>query len=110
MTAEDTLLAMSYKVDGIIISNHGGRQLDGSPATLDALVECVDAAKGSIPIHVDGGFRRGSDIFKALALGADCCWVGRVALWGLAVCLVHSNLIFTLLERISSSKFAQKQS
>jgi isopentenyl diphosphate isomerase/L-lactate dehydrogenase-like FMN-dependent dehydrogenase len=67
------------------VSNHGGRQLDGVPASLDALVECVDAARGRIPIYVDGGFRKGSDIIKALALGADCVWVGRPALWGLAV-------------------------
>jgi len=71
-------------VDGIIVSNHGGRQLDGTPATLDALVECAEAAKGRIAIFIDGGFRKGSDIFKALALGADCVWVGRPALWGLA--------------------------
>jgi isopentenyl diphosphate isomerase/L-lactate dehydrogenase-like FMN-dependent dehydrogenase len=85
LTAEDTLLAVKYGVDGVVVSNHGGRQLDGVPATLDALPECVEAAAGRIPVHVDGGFRKGSDIFKALALGADCCWVGRVAIWGLAV-------------------------
>lgn len=85
LTAEDTLLAVKYGVDGVIVSNHGGRQLDDVPATLDALPECVEAAAGRIPVHVDGGFRKGSDIFKALALGADCCWVGRVAIWGLAV-------------------------
>jgi len=84
LTAEDTLLAVKYGVDGVVVSNHGGRQLDGVPATLDALPECVEAAAGRIPVHVDGGFRKGSDIFKALALGADCCWVGRVAIWGLA--------------------------
>ena len=85
LTAEDTLLAVKYGADGVIVSNHGGRQLDGVLATLDALPECVKAAAGRIPIHIDGGFRKGSDIFKALALGADCCWVGRVAVWGLAV-------------------------
>ena len=85
LTAEDTLMAVQHGVDGIIVSNHGGRQLDGVPATIDALVECVKAAEGKIPIHVDGGFRKGADIFKALALGADCCWVGRPAIWGLAV-------------------------
>jgi isopentenyl diphosphate isomerase/L-lactate dehydrogenase-like FMN-dependent dehydrogenase len=93
LTAEDTLLAVKYGVDGVIVSNHGGRQLDGVPATLDALPECVEAAAGRIPVHVDGGFRKGSDIFKALALGADCCWVGRVAIWGLAVSVVaHLSL------------------
>ena len=85
LTAEDTLLAVEYGCDGIIVSNHGGRQLDGVMPTLDALPECVEAANGRIAVHVDGGFRSGSDIFKALALGADCCWVGRPALWGLAV-------------------------
>lgn len=85
LTAEDTEEAIRWGVDGILVSNHGGRQLDGAPATLDALVECAEAARGRIPVHVDGGFRRGSDIFKALALGADCVWVGRPAIWGLAV-------------------------
>ena len=85
LTAEDTELAVQHGCDGIIVSNHGGRQLDGVMATLDALPECVDAAKGRIAVHVDGGFRSGTDIFKALALGADCCWVGRPAIWGLAV-------------------------
>jgi (S)-2-hydroxy-acid oxidase len=55
------------------------------PATLDVLPECVAAAQGRIRIHVDGGIRTGTDMFKALALGAECCWVGRPALWGLAV-------------------------
>jgi (S)-2-hydroxy-acid oxidase len=85
LTAEDTLLAVKYGVDGVVVSNRGGRQLDGVPATLDALPECVEAAAGRVPVHVDGGFRKGSDIFKALALRADCCWVGREAIWGLAV-------------------------
>ena len=85
LTAEDTLLAVEYGCDGIIVSNHGGRQLDGVMPTLDALPECVEAANGRIAVHIDGGFRSGTDIFKALALGADCCWVGRPAIWGLAV-------------------------
>ena len=95
LTAEDTLLAVKYGVDGVIVSNHGGRQLDGVPATLDALPECVEATAGRIPVHVDGGFRKGSDIFKALALGADCCWVGRVAIWGLAVSFLASCNAFS---------------
>jgi (S)-2-hydroxy-acid oxidase len=67
-------------------SNHGGRQLDGVPATIDALPECVRAARtGGIGVHVDGGIRSGNDLFKAMALGAECCWVGRPAIWGLAV-------------------------
>lgn len=84
VTAEDTELAVQHGCDGILVSNHGGRQLDGVPATLDALLECVDAARGRIPVHMDGGVRKGSDIFVALALGAECVWVGRPAIWGLA--------------------------
>ncbi|KAH7389077.1 S-2-hydroxy-acid oxidase [Cadophora sp. MPI-SDFR-AT-0126] len=84
LTAEDVLFAREYGCDGIIVSNHGGRQLDGSPATIDVLTECVEAAAGKIRVHVDGGFRSGADIFKAIALGAECCWVGRPAIWGLA--------------------------
>ena len=83
-TAEDALLAVEHKVDGIIVSNHGGRQLNGSLATLDALPEVVAAVKKRVPVHVDGGIRHGTDIFKALALGADFCWIGRPVLWGLA--------------------------
>ncbi|KAA8909720.1 hypothetical protein TRICI_004369 [Trichomonascus ciferrii] len=84
LTAEDALNAVGAGADGIIVSNHGGRQLDGAMCTLDALPEVVEAVQGRIPVHIDGGIRRGSDIFKALALGADYCWVGRIPLWGLA--------------------------
>lgn len=83
-TAEDALLAVNHGVDGIIISNHGGRQLDGAIATLDALPEIVAAVKHRVPIHIDGGIRHGLDVFKAIALGADFCWIGRPVLWGLA--------------------------
>lgn len=83
--AEDVELAIQHGCDGVLVSNHGGRQLDGVPASLDALMECAATARGRIRIHVDGGIRSGSDIFKALALGAECCWVGRPAIWGLAV-------------------------
>ena len=85
LTAEDVELAIEYGCDGVIISNHGGRQLDESPATIDVLPECARAAKGKIRLHVDSGIRSGADIFKAIALGAECCWVGRPAIWGLAV-------------------------
>lgn len=84
-TSEDVVLAIKYGLDGVIVSNHGGRQLDGAPATLDCLRECAVAAAGKIPIAVDGGIRRGTDIFKALALGATHCFVGRMPIWGLAV-------------------------
>lgn len=83
-TGEDAILAVHHGVHGIVVSNHGGRQLNGAMATLDALPEVVEAVQGKIPVHVDGGIRHGTDIFKALALGADFCWVGRPALWGLA--------------------------
>ncbi len=83
-TAEDALLAVHHSVDGIVVSNHGGRQLNGALATLDALPEVAAAVGGKIPVHVDGGVRHGTDIFKALALGADFVWIGRPVLWGLA--------------------------
>lgn len=83
-TSEDAQLALQHKVDGIVVSNHGGRQLNGALATLDALPEVVAAVQKKIPVHVDGGIRHGTDIFKALALGADFCWIGRPVLWGLA--------------------------
>lgn len=84
LTSEDADLAVQHNVDGIIVSNHGGRQLNGAMATIDALPEIVKAVGGRVPVHVDGGIRHGTDIFKALALGADFCWVGRPVLWGLA--------------------------
>lgn len=84
LTAEDAINAVEAGADGILVSNHGGRQLDGAMCTLEALPEIVEAVKGRVPIHIDGGIRRGSDIFKALALGADYCWIGRVPLYGLA--------------------------
>jgi (S)-2-hydroxy-acid oxidase len=83
-TGEDALLAVHHGVDGVVVSNHGGRQLNGALATLDALPEVVQAVQGKIPVHVDGGVRHGTDVFKALALGADFVWVGRPVLWGLA--------------------------
>merc|ERR1712000_99810 len=84
MTAEDALLAAQAGVDGIVVSNHGARQLDGTPSTLEVLPEIADAVKGRIPVIFDGGIKSGSDVFKALALGADLCLIGRSALWGLA--------------------------
>ncbi|CAD0027606.1 unnamed protein product [Aureobasidium pullulans] len=84
LTPEDVSLAIAHGADGVLISNHGGRQLDGVPATLDALRECAPVAANKIKIAVDGGIRRGSDIFKALALGADFCFAGRIPIWGLA--------------------------
>ena len=84
MDPQDAAKAVEVGCDGIIISNHGGRQLNGALATIDALPEIVEAVGGKIPIHVDGGIRHGTDVFKALALGADFVWIGRPVLWGLA--------------------------
>jgi len=72
-------------IDGVIVSNHGGRQLDGAAATLDALPGIVEAVDGRLPVLLDGGVRRGADVVKALALGAACCLIARPHLWGLAV-------------------------
>ena len=72
-------------LDGIIVSNHGGRQLDGAAGAFDALPAIVDAVAGRLPVLMDGGVRRGSDVVKALASGAACCLIGRPQLWGLAV-------------------------
>jgi isopentenyl diphosphate isomerase/L-lactate dehydrogenase-like FMN-dependent dehydrogenase len=77
--------ALDHGVDGIIVSNHGGRQLDGAVASLEALPGIVGAIDGRIPILIDGGFRRGADVVMALALGARACLIGRPQLWGLAV-------------------------
>lgn len=85
ISPKDVELAIQYGVHGIVISNHGGRHLDSMPATLDDLEECAEAAPGRVPIMIDGGIRRSSNIFKALALGAQYCFMGRIAIWGLAV-------------------------
>ncbi len=82
LTAEDTALAVKHGADGVIVSNHGARYLEYAPATIEVLAECVDAA-GNMPVLVDSGFRRGTDILKALAIGAKAVLVGRPPLWGL---------------------------
>jgi (S)-mandelate dehydrogenase len=83
LSPNDVRRARQEGVDGIVVSNHGGRALDGAPATLDVLPAMLDAA-GDMPVMVDSGFRRGSDIAKALALGARCVLLGRATLYGLA--------------------------
>lgn len=83
--ADDAARAVDAGIAGIIVSNHGGRQLDGAPATLDALPGVVAAAAGRVEVLLDGGIRRGTDVLKALALGARAVLVGRPVLWGLAV-------------------------
>jgi isopentenyl diphosphate isomerase/L-lactate dehydrogenase-like FMN-dependent dehydrogenase len=84
VTAEDASLAVEHGVDGIIVSNHGGRAEDSGRSTIESLPEVVDAVDGRMPVIVDSGFRRGTDIFKALALGADAIAIGRPYLWGLS--------------------------
>ena len=84
LTAEDAVLAVEHGVQAIVVSNHGGRQLDGVPASIEVLPEIVAAVQGRCPIYLDGGIRRGTDVLKALALGAQAVLVGRPILWGLA--------------------------
>ncbi len=84
VTREDAKLAVDEGVDGIIVSNHGGRAEESARGTIESLPEVVEAVSGRIPVLIDSGFRRGTDIFKALALGADAVAVGRPYLWGLA--------------------------
>ncbi len=81
---DDAALAVKHGVDGVIVSNHGGRGEESGRGTIESLAEAVEGAAGRIPVLVDGGFRRGTDIFKALALGARAVCIGRPYLWGLA--------------------------
>lgn len=82
-TGQDARLCVEHGIDGILVSNHGGRATETSRATLEALPEVVAEAGNRIPVYVDGGFRRGTDVFKALALGAKAVGIGRPYLWGL---------------------------
>ncbi|URE10989.1 Short chain alpha-hydroxy acid oxidase [Musa troglodytarum] len=84
MTAEDTRLAIQAGVAGIVVSNHGARQLDYVPATINCLEEVVKAAQDQVPVFLDGGIRRGTDVFKALALGASGVFIGRPVVFALA--------------------------
>ncbi len=104
LTAEDAFLALEHGVSGIVVSNHGGRQLDGAMTSIEALPEVVEAVTGRCEVYLDGGIRRGTDILKALALGACAVLVGRPILWGLAVdsaCGVQQvlSILHTELER-----------
>ncbi|MBB6098500.1 isopentenyl diphosphate isomerase/L-lactate dehydrogenase-like FMN-dependent dehydrogenase [Deinobacterium chartae] len=85
LTAEDALLAAEHGAAGVIVSNHGGRQLDSAIATIDALPEIAGAAGDRLEVLMDGGVRRGTDVLKALALGARAVMLGRPVLWGLSV-------------------------
>ena len=82
--AEDARRGVDAGAAGILVSNHGGRQLDGAPATVEALPHCVEAVAGRVPVLVDGGVRRGIDVLRARALGAQAVCIGRPVLWGLA--------------------------
>jgi isopentenyl diphosphate isomerase/L-lactate dehydrogenase-like FMN-dependent dehydrogenase len=84
LTAEDAVLAVEHGCAGVVVSNHGARQLDGVPAPIEVLPEIAEAVGGRIPLLVDGGVRRGTDILKAVALGADAVLIGRPYIWGLA--------------------------
>jgi 4-hydroxymandelate oxidase len=83
VTREDAELCVVRGIDGIIVSNHGGRAEESGRSTIECLSEVIDAVGGKIPVLIDGGFRRGTDIFKALALGARAVCIGRPYIWGL---------------------------
>ena len=85
LTAEDARLAVEHGAAGVVVSNHGGRQLDGVPATIDALEEVAEAVDGRIEVLLDSGVRRGVDVIRALALGARAVLAGRAPIWGLSV-------------------------
>jgi 4-hydroxymandelate oxidase len=84
VTREDAALAVEHGVDGVYVSNHGGRSEESGRGALDSLPEVVEAVKGRVPVLIDSGFRRGTDVFKALALGATMIGIGRPYVWGLA--------------------------
>jgi L-lactate dehydrogenase (cytochrome) len=83
-TAADAREAVAAGAAGIVVSNHGGRQLEGAPATIEALAEVVDAVGGQVEVLLDSGVRRGADVVKALCLGARACLIGRPFLYGYA--------------------------
>ena len=85
LRADDARRALDTGVDGLIVSNHGGRQVDGSIAALDALITVRTVTNPAVPVLLDGGVRRGSDVIKAIALGANAVLVGRPYIYGLAV-------------------------
>lgn len=85
LSVEDAVLAAEYGMDGIVVSNHGGRQIDGAIGTLDVLPEIVDAVGSKLTVMMDSGIRTGADILKALALGAKAVFVGRPVVYGLGI-------------------------
>ena len=84
VTGEDAAIAVEHGVDAVVVSNHGGRNEETLRATVDCLPEVVAAVRGRVPVLIDGGVRRGTDVFKALALGATAVGIGRPQVWGLA--------------------------
>lgn len=98
MTAEDAIEAVKAGADGVMVSNHGGRGLDGALAAIDALPEVVAAVGNKVPVLVDGGFRRGTDVLKALALGATAVGLGKPVFFALAV--GGENAVVNLLEMV----------
>jgi 4-hydroxymandelate oxidase len=97
---DDARRALAYGASGVIVSNHGGRQLDTSIATIEALPAIVEEVGGKLPLLLDGGVRRGTDILKALALGAQAVLVGQPVLWGLAAAGQRGVVeVFALLRR-----------
>lgn len=116
MTGEDAKEAMRHGVDGIIVSNHGGRAEESGQATIGVLVEVVDAVGGRIPVLIDGGVRRGTDALKALALGATAVGIGRPYVWGLAsfgepgvdrVLEILDNEFITIMRQVGALNIAQ---
>lgn len=92
MRPDECDMIIDHGVDGIVVSNHGGRQLDGLPGTLEVLPSVVDAIRGRVDVFIDGGIRRGAHVLKAIALGAKACFVGRPYLYGLAAGGEHGVL------------------
>jgi len=100
VTHEDAALALRYGVDGVVVSNHGGRAEESGRSTIDCLPEVVAAVGQRVPVMLDGGIRRGTDVFKALALGARAVGIGRPYLWGLsAFGQAGVEAVLTLLRR-----------
>jgi L-lactate dehydrogenase (cytochrome) len=106
LDVEDARIARDVGADGIVVSNHGGRQLDGAPSSISALPKVADAVGSQVDILFDGGIRTGSDLVRALALGAKCCLIGRPYVWGLgamggagvakAIECLHKELVTTM--------------
>ncbi len=100
MTREDAMLACNHGLDGVVVSNHGGRQLDGAPASIDALPAVVDAVAGRLPVFLDSGVRSGLDVLKALKLGATACLIGRP--WAMALAAGGQDAVARMLDVMKS--------